>query len=101
MFDTHYAAKNLEYSGLSLAYLMKRFCNFVPNKQFQLADWRIRPLPDELKNYAREDTHYLIYIYQNMRNELIDKANGKNNLLKAVIDKSTELCKKVRLLVSQ
>ncbi|XP_066141877.1 exosome complex component 10 homolog [Euwallacea fornicatus] len=94
MFDTYFAAKQLAYSGLSLAFLMNRFCNFIPNKQFQLADWRMRPLPVELKNYAREDTHYLIYIYQNMRNELIDRAHGETNLLKAVIDNSTNLCKK-------
>lgn len=42
MFDTHQAAKQLQYSGLSLAYLMNRFCNIQPNKHFQLADWRIR-----------------------------------------------------------
>lgn len=95
MFDTYQAAKQLGYSGLSLAYLMKRFCNFMPNKQFQLADWRIRPLPDELKAYAREDTHYLIYIYHMMKNELLDKANGQNNLLLSVIHNSANICKKV------
>ncbi|KAJ8973492.1 hypothetical protein NQ317_018765, partial [Molorchus minor] len=94
MFDTYQAAKKLGYSGLSLAYLMQRFCNFVPDKQFQLADWRIRPLPDELKRYAREDTHYLIYIYHMLKNELIDKANGQNNVLLSVIKCSTETCKK-------
>ncbi|KAJ8920759.1 hypothetical protein NQ315_004899 [Exocentrus adspersus] len=73
MFDTYQAAKQLGYSGLSLAYLMKRFCNFMPNKHFQLADWRIRPLPEQLKSYAREDTHYLIYIYHMLKNELLDK----------------------------
>ncbi|KAL1490352.1 hypothetical protein ABEB36_013063 [Hypothenemus hampei] len=93
MFDSHLAAKQLEYPRRSLAYLLQKFCNFIPNKQFQLADWRIRPLPEVLKNYAREDTHYLIYIYQNLTNELIDKANGQNNLLKAVFDNSTNLCK--------
>lgn len=95
MFDTYFAAKQLEYSGLSLAYLLNRFCSFIPNKKFQLADWRIRPLPDELKTYAREDTHYLIYIYQKLRNELLERANGRDNLLKAVMDNSTNLCKKV------
>ncbi|KAH1024413.1 exosome component 10 isoform X2 [Dendroctonus ponderosae] len=94
LFDTFFAAKHLEYSKLSLAYLMERFCKIRPNKKFQLADWRMRPLPDELKNYAREDTHYLIFIYQKMRNELLQKANGNSNLLKAVIDQSTTLCKK-------
>lgn len=42
LFDTHQAAKQLEYSGLSLAYLLNRFCDVQPNKHFQLADWRIR-----------------------------------------------------------
>ncbi|XP_060536167.1 exosome component 10 [Cylas formicarius] len=93
MFDTYFAAKQLEYPGLSLAYLMQKFCNFAPNKQFQLADWRLRPLPDELKSYAREDTHYLIYIYQKLKNELLDRANGQDNLLKSVIQMSTDLCK--------
>lgn len=42
MFDTHQAAKQLGYAGLSLSYLLNKFCDFLPNKKFQLADWRIR-----------------------------------------------------------
>lgn len=42
MFDTHQAAKQLEYKRHALAYLLERFCNVQPNKHFQLADWRIR-----------------------------------------------------------
>ncbi|XP_017786027.1 PREDICTED: exosome component 10 [Nicrophorus vespilloides] len=94
MFDTHKAAKQLGYSGLSLAYLLQRFCSFVPNKQFQLADWRIRPLLEQLKAYAREDTHYLIYIYHMLKNELIKMGNGNNNILKAVFQESTRVCMK-------
>lgn len=55
------------------------------------------PLPDELKNYAREDTHYLIYIYQMLTNELLKKNNGKNNILKSVYQRSTAICRKVIL----
>ncbi|GJQ87053.1 Rrp6 [Trypoxylus dichotomus] len=94
MFDTHQAAKQLGYSGLSLAYLLQRFCKFMPNKQFQLADWRIRPLPQELIDYAREDTHYLIYLYEVLKNELLKQGNNQDNILKSVIQKSTEICKK-------
>ncbi|KAF5298456.1 hypothetical protein FQR65_LT01235 [Abscondita terminalis] len=95
MFDTHQAAKQLSYPALSLAYLLKHFCNVEPNKHFQLADWRIRPLPTELKTYARMDTHYLIHIYHKLRNELLKKGNGSDNILKTVINQSTEICKKV------
>lgn len=92
MFDTHIAARYLSYSGLSLAYLLNRFCDVQAMKQFQLADWRIRPLPEEMMQYAREDTHYLLYIFDQMRNELLEKANGQECLLRAVFSESTQIC---------
>ncbi|KAL0410255.1 UNVERIFIED_CONTAM: protein RRP6-like 2 [Sesamum latifolium] len=39
--------------------------------RYQNADWRIRPLPQEMIKYAREDTHYLLYIYDLMRAKLL------------------------------
>lgn len=36
---------------------------------------RHRPLPAEMFDYARSDTHFLLYIYDNMRNELIEKSD--------------------------
>ncbi|XP_046613866.1 exosome component 10 [Neodiprion virginianus] len=95
MFDTHIAAKQLNFPYLSLAHLMKRYCDIDPNKHFQLADWRVRPLPEELMKYAREDTHYLLYIKDNLMNALLEQANGQSNILKAVYDRSTDVCKKI------
>lgn len=46
----------------------------VANKQHQLADWRLRPLPQELIDYARSDTHYLLYIFDKLRNEILTKS---------------------------
>lgn len=40
------------------------------DKKYQLADWRVRPLPLELLVYARMDTHYLLYIYDCLKVEL-------------------------------
>ncbi|GAB1859700.1 phospholipase A1 [Camponotus japonicus] len=94
MFDTHQAAKQLNLPYLSLAYLLNKYCGINPNKHFQLADWRIRPLPEELMKYAREDTHYLLHIKDMLKNELIETANGKSNILKAVYDRCTDLCKR-------
>lgn len=42
LFDTHQAAKRLGLSRLSLAFLLKRYCNIDADKTFQLADWRMR-----------------------------------------------------------
>lgn len=44
--------------------------------------------------YAREDTHYLLYIYDCMKNELISRGNESNNLLLAVLNRSKLLCLK-------
>ena len=41
--------------------------------------------------YAREDTHYLLYVYDRMKNELINKGNQENNLLKAVLKRSEDV----------
>jgi len=45
--------------------------------------------------YAREDTHYLLYICDVMMNELLVKGltlRNKTSLLQNVLKKSTELC---------
>lgn len=42
LFDTHHASKALGYPGGSLAFLLLKFINFAANKQYQMADWRVR-----------------------------------------------------------
>ena len=58
LFDTHVAAKSLNFPPgcRSLAYLLHHYCKVATNKQFQLADWRIRPLTEDMMTYARTDT---------------------------------------------
>ncbi|KAG5028558.1 hypothetical protein JHK87_012072 [Glycine soja] len=53
LFDTHQASKVLKLERKSLEYLLCHFCDITANKE-----------------YAREDTHYLLYIYDFMRIEL-------------------------------
>lgn len=92
MFDTGQAARILELPRFSLAHLLERYCNIKVDKKYQLADWRIRPLPAEMAKYAREDTHYLLYVADVMRNELLDRGNVAKNLLKSCLDRSRYLC---------
>ena len=61
----------METSGFGLAVLLQKYCNVIADKKYQLADWRIRPLSEEMLKYAREDTHYLLYVYDMLRLELI------------------------------
>ncbi|KAH8163979.1 hypothetical protein CIB48_g4280 [Xylaria polymorpha] len=93
LFDTFEAACALQYPGRSLAYLLKRFVDFDADKKYQLADWRIRPLPEEMFYYARSDTHYLLYIYDRLRNELLSSSRpgtAENDLMRHVLFKSNE-----------
>lgn len=64
-----------------------------PDKTYQLVDWRVRPLSEDHLKYARGDTHFLLYIKDVLRNDLLKKANGKSNILRAVYKESTEVCK--------
>ena len=45
--------------------------------------------------YAREDTHYLLYICDRLHNELIKSGNANNNLLQSVYSRSKDVCLKV------
>lgn len=98
LFDTSRAAKLMKFAHLSLAFLMKHYCNEDPDKSYQLADWRERPLPLPMLQYARADTHYLLYIYDKLRNDLFknggrDKRVGRE-LLKNVYERGREICLK-------
>ncbi len=70
LFDTGQAARVL---GLpcSLAACLQRYCGVKANKRYQMADWRTRPLPQPLLDYARGDTHYLLYVFDRLREDLL------------------------------
>ncbi|KAM6983190.1 exosome complex component 10 [Tautogolabrus adspersus] len=91
LFDTHQASRALNMARHSLDHLLKHFCSVDSDKRYQLADWRIRPLPDEMVQYARTDTHYLLYIYDCVRAQLLDFNHGQPGLLQSVWSKSKDI----------
>uniref|UniRef100_A0A3B5R8D3 Exosome complex component 10 n=1 Tax=Xiphophorus maculatus TaxID=8083 RepID=A0A3B5R8D3_XIPMA len=91
LFDTHQASRALNLARHSLDHLLKNFCNVNSDKRYQLADWRIRPLPEEMIEYARADTHYLLYIYDCMRAQLLESNHGQPGLLQCVWNKSKDV----------
>ncbi|KAF4900111.1 Exosome complex exonuclease rrp6 [Colletotrichum fructicola] len=91
LFDTFYACEALHYPQKSLAFLLSKFANFDADKRYQMADWRMRPLSPEMLYYARSDTHYLLYVYDKVRNELVmksDRGNPGTNYIETVLQKS-------------
>lgn len=83
LFDTYHASRQLGFPKHSLAYLLERFAHFKTSKKYQLADWRIRPLTKPMRAYARSDTHFLLYIYDQLKNMLI-----QSNKLETVLFES-------------
>ncbi|MCJ1285057.1 exosome nuclease subunit [Xylographa opegraphella] len=94
LFDTYHASVSLNYPRHSLAWLLSKFANFNAQKQYQTADWRLRPLPEQMFKYARSDTHFLLNIYDHMRNELIDGSETRSesgNLVNTVLEESKKV----------
>jgi len=95
MFDTGQASRVLNFPSFALSHLLLKYCDVKAQKQYQLSDWRQRPLSNALRKYAQEDTHYLLYIAMTLRNELIDSSTSKiesvPNLLHETLRRSKEI----------
>ncbi|CAI4051183.1 hypothetical protein SKDZ_15G1540 [Saccharomyces kudriavzevii ZP591] len=89
LFDTYHASKAIGLPRHSLAYLLENFANFKTSKKYQLADWRARPLSKPMTAYARADTHFLLNIYDQLRNKLIE-----SNKLAGVLYESRNVAKR-------
>jgi len=70
LFDTMVAAGILGYPALGLGSLLMEEFGVKTNKRYQRANWGERPLPAYLKQYAQQDTHYLIPLRDRLRESL-------------------------------
>ncbi|KAL3534826.1 hypothetical protein ACH5RR_003287 [Cinchona calisaya] len=95
LFDTGQASRVLKLERNSLKYLLHHFCGVTANKEYQNAEWRLRPLPHEMLRYAREDTHYLLHIYDLMRMKLLSASTESEDAdppLLEVYKRSYDIC---------
>ena len=93
LFDTGQAARVLGYPSASLAHLLSRHVGFTPDKRYQLADWRMRPLSGPMRDYARCDTHYLLYCYDVLKQELLAaKGAGLSSYVVALPSWGPQVC---------
>ncbi|KAF6747898.1 hypothetical protein DFP72DRAFT_918103 [Ephemerocybe angulata] len=79
LFDTFHASKLLDLPRHSLSTLLELYADYTPDKKYQLADWRIRPIPEEMLHYAQSDTHWLLYLYDRLRGALVDKETSSSS----------------------
>jgi ribonuclease D len=70
LFDTMIASRILGRALVGLGDLLMSEFGIVHDKRFQRANWGVRPLTEELVDYARLDTHYLIPLRERLYGEL-------------------------------
>src|SRR5688500_5163992 len=73
LFDTKIAAQFLGEPAIGLGALVEKYLGVVLDKKHQRADWGQRPLPQELLEYAAEDTRHLPALRDRLR-ELLAQA---------------------------
>lgn len=67
LFDTHRAATLLGWPKVGLADLARERVGVELPKEYQQADWSIRPLPDAMREYLANDVRYLVEIGRQVR----------------------------------
>lgn len=72
VFDTMTAARALGWTQVGLASILEAQFGVVLDKKHQRADWGHRPLPAEMLDYARLDTHYLPALRQRQYEALVE-----------------------------
>ncbi|KAL4494067.1 hypothetical protein ABPG72_016023 [Tetrahymena utriculariae] len=75
LFDTMFAEmiiKNKQQS-YSLKNLSQDYLGVELDKSYQISDWRIRPLPIPMMNYARVDSFILLRLFPIMKEMLVSK----------------------------
>lgn len=70
LFDTMIAARLCGRAGLGLAALVEDFFGIKLSKASQKANWAIRPLSDQMVEYALNDTRYLLEIAARLEDDL-------------------------------
>lgn len=81
-YSSIHSKKNLE----SYASLVKEFFGVRIDKTYQVSDWRLRPLPKPMMQYARTDSHYLPELYTRLRSSMTE---GMLNNLQRQMNKLT------------
>jgi ribonuclease D len=76
LFDTRMAARTLGVRRNGLEALLSQFLGLDLDKRFQRANWGQRPLPPDMLDYARLDTHFL----PPLRDELVDQLKRVSRL---------------------
>ena len=72
LFDTKIAAQFLGEPAIGLGALAEKYLGVVLEKKHQRADWAQRPLPQDMLEYAAEDTRHLPALRDELERKLVE-----------------------------
>ena len=87
LFDTHRAVTLLGWPKVGLADLVQELCGATLKKEHQQADFSMRPLPVELRDYIADDVRYLVEVGRQVREACV-----KAEILEEVLLDCERLC---------
>jgi len=70
IFDTRISAQLLGIKSFGLAALLEQYFDVKLDKKHQRADWSMRPLTQDMLDYAAYDTRYLLQLKDHMKDAL-------------------------------
>jgi ribonuclease D len=91
IFDTMIAARLLGYSQLGLAALVERFFGVKLSKASQRANWALRPLTQQMVEYAANDTKFLLPLAGILEAEIVRL--GRQEWLRQSLERMFRLTK--------
>jgi ribonuclease D len=90
LFDTRVAAQLLNEPGIGLAALLEKYFGVRLDKQFQRADWSLRPLTQPMLEYAATDTRHLPRLRDELHRQLAERGRS------SWVEEECELLTRVR-----
>jgi exosome complex exonuclease RRP6 len=71
-------------------------CSAIQKCNYVFVFW-FRPLSTEAIFYARSDTHYLLYVYDMIKKDLMAMSTNQCNYIELVFQRSADVCKTVTI----
>lgn len=81
---------------INILIIFHKSCSTIQNYNNVSVFW-FRPLSTEAIFYARSDTHYLLYVYDMIKKDLMAMSTNQCNYIELVFQRSADVCKTVKI----
>jgi len=83
-------------ANVGLKKVVRKYLNVEMDKDCQLADFTMRPLPNAVMNYARADSHLLLRAWINMKEDLYPVMHKHSGEWQYLVDRTRSIMMKLK-----